>query len=83
MAMVLRIKKEYWTNLEDQPSKSNLIKIEKNLLLKIRTTNWDIVQENILMILNYTLLYLNFNNTCCKGYNKQVEKCIARLAIIY
>lgn len=37
----------------------------------------------MLLLLNYSLLYLDFNNACCKDYNGRVEKCIVYLAIIY
>ncbi len=69
--------------MEDQLLEPNWIKVEKDLLLEISPTNQDIVQENVLLLLNYGLLYLDFNDICRKGYNGRVEKYIAYLAMIY
>ena len=69
MATALRAKKENWANLEDQPPEPNRVKIEKDLLLEIGTTNRDVVRENALLLLNYGLLYLDFHDACRKGYN--------------
>lgn len=69
--------------MEDQPPEPNWVKIEKNLLLEISPTNKDIIQENALLLLNYGLLYLNFNNAYRKSYNGRVEKCITCLTVIY
>lgn len=82
VAAALRVKKEQWANLKDQLSESNQIKVEKDLLLRISLTNQDIVQENALLLLNYSLLYINFNNTCRKGYSGRVEKYIVCWTII-
>ena len=83
VAAALRAKKEHWANLEDQPLKPNWVKIEKNLLSEISPTNQDVVQENALLLLNYGLLYLDFNDECRKSYSGRVEKCIAYLTVIY
>lgn len=83
VAAALRAKKEQWANLEDQSTEPNWVKIEKDLLSEISPTNRDVVRENALLLLNYGLLYLDFNDACCKGYSGRVEKCIACLAVIY
>ena len=36
-----------------------------------------------MLLLNYGLLYLDFNDACRKDYSGLVEKCIAYLAMIY
>ncbi len=61
----------------------NWVKVEKDLLLEINPTNQDIVQENVLLLLNYSLLYLDFNNACRKDYSSRVEKCVVYLVVIY
>ncbi len=43
VATALRAKKEDWANLENQPPEPNWVKIEKDLLLEIGTTNRDVV----------------------------------------
>ena len=83
VAAAFRAKKEQWANLEDQPPETNWVKIEKDLLSEISPTNRDVVRENALLLLNYGLLYLDFNDACRKGYSGRVEKCIACLAVIY
>ncbi len=83
VAAALRVKKEEWANLGDQPPKPNWVKIEKDLLSEISVTNRDIVRENALLLLNYGLLYLDFNDACRKGYSGRLEKCIACMAVIY
>ncbi len=83
VAAALRAKKEQWANLEDQPPEPNWVKVEKDLLSEISPTNRDIVRENALLLLNYGLLYLDFNDACRKGNSDRVEKCIACLAVIY
>lgn len=69
MAIMVKPKKEYYVHLKDQLPKPNQFKIEKYLLLEINPINENIVQENMLLLLNYDLLYLNFNDICCKNYN--------------
>lgn len=76
-------KKKQQASLEDQPPKLNQIEIVKDFLLEIRTTNRDIIWENILLLLNYSLLHVNFNDLCRKNYNGQVKKCIVYLVMIY
>ncbi len=83
VAAALKAKKKQWANLEDQPPEPNWVKVEKNLLSEISLTNRDIVRENALLLLNYVLLYLDFNDVCSKGYSGWVEKCIVCLAVIY
>ena len=83
VAAALRAKKEEWVNLEDQPPEPNWVKIEKDLLSEFSIANRDIARENALLLLNYGLLYLDFNDACCKGYSGRLEKCIACMAVIY
>ena len=83
MTAAFRVKKEEWANLEDQPPKPNWVKIEKDFLSEFSIVNQDIARENALLLLNYGLLYLNFNDAWCKGYSGQLEKCIACMAVIY
>ncbi|WP_375449163.1 hypothetical protein [uncultured Nostoc sp.] len=69
MAAALRAKKEEWPNLEDQPPELNWVKIEKDLLSEFSIANQDIARKNALLLLNYGLLYLDFNNAYRKGYS--------------
>ncbi len=83
VAAALRAKKEEWANLGDQPPEPNWVKIEKDLLSEISIANRDIVREKTLLLLNYDLLYLDFNDACRKSYSSWLEKCIACMAVIY
>ncbi len=83
MAAALRAKKEEWPNLEDQPPELNWVKIEKDLLSEFSIANQDIARKNALLLLNYGLLYLDFNNAYRKGYSSWLEKCIVCMAVIY
>lgn len=76
VATILGAQKEQLANLENQPS-------EPNKLSEIRTTNQDVVRNNVLWLLNYSLLYLDFNDICHKDYSSRVEKCIVHLVLIY
>ncbi len=79
----LRVKKQQWANLEDQPLEPNWVKVEKDLLSEISPINRDIIRKNALLLLNYGLLYLDFNDAWRKDYSGRVEKCIVCLAMIY
>ena len=37
----------------------------------------------MLLLLNYGLLYLDFNNACCKGYSSRLITYIACMIVIY
>ncbi|WP_375449214.1 hypothetical protein [uncultured Nostoc sp.] len=83
VAAAYKAKKEEWANLEDQPLEPNWVKIEKDLLSEFSIANRDIARENALLLLNYGLLYLDFNNICRKSYSGRLEKCIACMVVIY
>ncbi len=44
---------------------------------------WDVIKENALIVLNLGLLYLDFVDAYCDGFNARVEKCVQCFAIIF
>ncbi len=61
----------------------NWTTVEKGFFEEIGPKTRNIVQENVLLLLSYDLLYFDFTNVCQKGYFGYVEKCISCFAVIY
>lgn len=49
--------------------KLNWVDIECNIKESLKFKYWDIIYKNLILLLLYSFLYLNFNNICHKNYN--------------
>ena len=60
----------------------NWADIERKLKESLKFEYQNAIYENLLLLLSYILLYLDFDDACHKSYSGQIEQCLQVLALL-